>query len=186
MNWRITVILFVILLLLAAILFLMRQPPIENEIELQPSPTQQTLLVREITINDVVRLDIANLKNNQFVSFARSSNGEWSQDTSNSSVIASNTIDSRVLGLINLSSSASIPQVEEGKLSDFGLEEPEAVIILVAIKDNQNVRYAFHIGNETATSNGVYVSKEGDPRIHVVPSIVLENILALIREMPAQ
>jgi hypothetical protein len=186
MNWRITVILFAILLLLAAILFLVRQPSIETDIELQLSPTPQTLLIKEVTINDVIRLDIADLKNDQFVSFDRSSHGEWSQNNSTSSEIADNTIDSRIVGLINLSSSASILQTEERKLADFGLEEPDAVMVMVAERDDQNVRYAFHLGNKSATSNDVYVLKEGDPRIHAVPGTVIENILALIGELPAQ
>jgi hypothetical protein len=88
--------------------------------------------------------------------------------------------------LINLSSSASILQTEERKLADFGLEKPEAVILMVAEKGDKNVRHTFHLGNKSATSNDVYVLKEGDPRIHAVPGTVVENILALIGELPAQ
>lgn len=188
MSQRTLGILFVILVVLAAVVFLMNQDSgngaeVDPDATLAPSPSPQVNMVRDATIEDVVRLEVTRLEDDFQVAFVREENGDWFQVVPTDTMVISTTMNSNVTRLINMTSQ-TVLSAEENPLSVYGLDAPQYEILLVTRREGDNVRHDFTIGSKTPTNAGYYTQKFGDPRIHVLLSSTIESLTGLLDERP--
>jgi hypothetical protein len=184
MSWRTTGILFVILAVLAAYVLLQQN---QESGDGEPTPTSAAAsrlnLVTGITLDQVVRLDVSRAEDGAFVSLARTEFGEWSRTVPTATAMISNTMNSRVTGLINM---ASRETFEPGlnPLSAYGLDEPAYTFTLAARQNDRTLRFKFLVGSETPTGSGFYVQRSGDDRVFVILQTTVNNMINMIDDPP--
>jgi hypothetical protein len=196
MNGRTLAILFVVVVILGAVVYLMNQDDgaatavdpvtgvsVDPNATAIPSPTPPINLVRDTTINDVQRLEVTRLEDDFQVAFVRADDGAWFQVVPTSTMVLSGTMDSNVTRIVNITSQSALA-ADANPLSAYGLDSPQFEIVLVAQRDGSNVRHVFTIGNKTPTGDRYYAQKQGDPRIHVLLSSTVESMTGLLEERP--
>jgi hypothetical protein len=186
MNWRTTVALFAVVVILGAVVYsLSQQEPAIPEVEgtVTPVPTPQTNLVQDVTINDVQRLEIRRFEDETQVVFTREEDGSWFQIVPTNTMVISGTMISEVTRILNMTSQ-SILSAEANALSAYGLDNPQYEIVLVGRREENNVRFTFLVGNQTPTGDRYYLLRQGDPRIHVVLSSTLDSMIGLLDDSP--
>lgn len=190
MNWRTTGILFIIVAALAGYLFWdTRQEdtavPTPEAIEAPPpTPVRSTLI--STTSENVQGLGITDLSNNSEIVFTQPAADIWLQIEPEETAVYSTTINTAVAGILNLTSTRTLPA--EDDLSPFGLDEPKHRISVVVNQpeSGQIIRVTMLIGDETPVGTSTYVLREGDERIHLLPSGILENLINLLEEPPIE
>lgn len=189
MSGRTLAILFVVLLVLAGIVFVMSQDEggdvagVDPDATVAPTPTPQLNMVRDATIQDVVRLEVTRLEDDFQVAFIREENGDWFQVVPTDTQVISATMNSNVTRLVNMTSQTVI-SAEANPLTAYGLDAPQFEIVLVTRRGEDNVRHHFTIGSKTPTGDRYYAQKLGDPRIHVLLSSMVEGLTGLLEERP--
>ena len=188
MNGRTLGILFVIVVILGAVVYLMNQDDgtetaVDPDATAVPIPTPQINLVRDTTVNDVQRLEVTRLEDDFQVAFVRQEDGNWFQVVPTDTMVISGTMDSNVTRLVNMTSQSTLT-ADANPLSAYGLDNPQFEIVLVAQRDGSNVRHVFTIGNKTPTNDRYYAQKQGDPRIHILLSSTVESMTGLLEERP--
>ncbi|MFZ0548514.1 MAG: DUF4340 domain-containing protein [Candidatus Promineifilaceae bacterium] len=186
MNWRTVGILFVIVVALGAVLYLMEQEGDGGEdtnANASPSPTPMEHLIQDVTIADVQRLDVTRFEDGFQVSFEREENGDWFQTVPTNTMVVSSTMTGDVSRILNLTSQSTL-SADANPLSVYGLDNPQYEILLVAKRDDENVRFDFLIGNRTPTGDRYYAQKQGDPRVHVLLSSIVESMTGLLEDRP--
>lgn len=188
MNWRTVGILFIVVVLLGAVVYLMSQED-GSETGVDPDATEiptaipQENLVRDVAIADVQRLEVTRLEDDFQVAFIQDDNSGWFQVVPTETTVISATMNSEVTRLINMTSQ-SVLSADANPLSVYGLDDPQYEIVLVARRDDNNVRFTFTVGNQTPTGDRYYAQKQGDPRVHVLLSSTVDSITGLLDERP--
>lgn len=188
MSWRTTGLLFIILAALAGYVYYAGQ---REELATTPTPAaaaQENIRLYEgVTLEQVSRLDLWREGDEPAAaSYSRSDDGEWTRTVPTATLVLSETLNSRVNALLNLTSSrVFLPDETENPPAVYGLAEPAGGVTLVVERDGQAVRYALRIGQATPTGGNLYVQKSGDPRVYIVPDFQINNLLNLIDDPPA-
>lgn len=167
MSGRTLAILFVVLLLVAAAAILVNQraPAPEPTPEIPPTP-ERVQFLEGATIESVTRLDVRDNLNDDFASFFRDGQGLWYQTNPTSTLVISQTMNSQVTGLLNMTSQRTLG-ADENPLSAYGLDNPAYTVVLALQgEDGQVTRVLFLVGNETPAGTGYYLQKKATPRLH--------------------
>lgn len=190
MSGRTTLILGVVLLVLVAYLVISNKADETTaEATSPPAPTvaPRTRVIPETAdILTPIRLDVTgtdedgNLINR---AFALDDTGAWAQVVPTYTQLISGSIISQANGMLNISS-RQVLQVGENPLSAYGLDAPSIVIIVVADRGGQGLRYTFNIGDEIVGGTGYYLQREGDERVYVVDRTAVESATALLTSIP--
>ena len=184
MNWRTTAVLFVLLAGLVgySVWDNQREPaPFVNSNPIPPPPpTPQTSTLVSTSSENVQFITIENLEEATEVAFAQDDVGEWLQTAPSETQVVSATLNTAVIGLINLRSSLTIP-ADANPLSAYGLDQPshQITVSINQPEQNQSVQVRLLIGNLTPTESAYYVQKLGDARVHVLSVGIIDTLLDL-------
>lgn len=124
MSWRTTAILFLILLVVAAAVFLVQRQPAGEGAATATSPAsfvEATDLFDGVTVEDVVRLEIVQSDPPDQALFERAAEGSWTQTAPTTTQVISATLTNQVMGLLNTRASRSFAP-EGGDLAPYGLD----------------------------------------------------------------
>ena len=185
MNWRITAVLFVILVTLGGYLYYDSQRGEETvditEEEVAPAPLvdENIKLVRDLTITTVQELTISRSSDSAEATYSQADDGNWAQTSPQAQAVLSTTLSSQVTGYLNLTSNRVFSSADN-PLSAYGLNAP-AYQIDISGGDQRHILY---VGNETPTKDGYYVQPLGDPRVFVVNKGAIDNMINLIDNPP--
>jgi len=183
MSWRTTAVLFVILLLLGGYVYYQGQQ--EPSVEPLATPLAQPEQVELVgaTVEEVNRLDITRLEDATSASFSRDETGAWFQSVPTNTEVISQTMNTQISGLATLRSNRTLP-ADANPPATYGLDEPGYEIILATTRDERTVRTTLLVGNETPAGDAYYVQKRNDPRVHIVPIGVIQNMIDLLENPP--
>lgn len=196
MNWRTTAALFVILVALGAVVFWQsRQEAADADaIPTVAAPAAETTpLFPGVTAGDLLRLEVERAEGAEdgaAVHFERQDDGAWVQTVPTTTMVISQTLESRAGSLLAVSSRRALPP-DANPLSAYGLDQPGAAIVVAARRANQDgseqvIRHTLHVGNQTPAEDGYYVQKVGDRRVHIIPLTAVDTVLSLIDDPPHQ
>ena len=189
MNWRLTAVLFIILLALGGYIFYQNQQEPEAAAEADPvgtlpPPTPERFQLVRATLEGVQGLGVTRLEDGVEVQFLRDEQGSWAQVVPTSKLVISSTMESFMAGMINMQTMRSFAG-DENPLSTYGLDQPAYNISIAAFQDDISiVRITLLVGNETPTGSAYYVQFDGDPRVHLVPTGPIDNMINLIDNPP--
>lgn len=183
MNWRTTAVLFIILLLVGGYVYYQSQQ--EPAVEPLPTPLAQPEQVELVgaTIEEVNRLDVTRLEDAASASFSRDEAGAWFQTVPTSTEVISQTMNTQVSGVASLRSNRTLP-ADANPLATYGLDDPGYEIVLATTREERTVRTTLLVGNETPAGDAYYVQKRNDPRVHIVPIGVIQNMIDLLENPP--
>lgn len=183
MSWRTTAVLFIVLLLVGGYVYYQSQqePAVESLPTPLPQPEQAELVTA--SIDEVNRLDVTRLEDAAKASFTRDETGDWFQTVPTSTAVISQTMNLQIARLATLRSNRTLP-ADANPLSTYGLDEPAYEIVLATTRDERTVRTTLLVGNETPAGDAYYVQKRGDPRVHIVPIGVIQNMIDLLENPP--
>lgn len=184
MSWRTTGVLFAILVIVGAIVYLQTQ---QNEPEPEtPSPevgvSENTSLFGESNAEDIVRLDIT-ASPGASASYAKSEEGAWVMTVPTATTVITQTVTSAITGLVTARTQRSFSS-EDNPLNAYGLVDPPREIVVAVLRDGQTVRYRLQVGKEAPTASAYYVLKEGDARVHLLAKTTLDTLFALATNPP--
>jgi hypothetical protein len=185
-SWRTTGILFLILLTVAAVVLIVQRQPPGDELATPTGPasfTEALDLFDGVTIDEVVRLEIARSAPPDEAHFDRDAEGAWSQTAPTATQVISATLTNQVTGLLNTRVSRSFT-AENGDLAPYGLDDPQATIVLAVQDAGSVVRFELALGDLTPIGDAYYVLKPGDPRVHLMSSASLDSVLRLLDTAP--
>ncbi|HEX6385880.1 MAG TPA: DUF4340 domain-containing protein [Anaerolineae bacterium] len=183
MSWRTTAILLVILLLLGGYVYYESQQEPQVEPLPTPLPEPERAELVTATIDEVNRLEVTRLEDDVSASFSRDEAGDWFQTVPTHTAVISQTMNTQLTGLVNLRSNRTLP-ADANPLSAYGLDDPAYQIVLATTRDERTVRTTLLVGNETPAGDAYYVQKRGDPRVHIVPIGVIQNMIDLLDNPP--
>lgn len=184
MSWRTTGILFVVLVVVGALVYLQSRQEAATPADLTPTVANaDTVSIFEgISVDDVRRLEVTAGAGEE-ASFSREAEGGWFMTVPTATTVISQTVTNSVLGLFNTGSRRTFAP-EENPLEAYGLEDPTREIVVVAGREGQVLRFQLEIGNETPAGDAYYVLREGDRRVHLMTKSTLDGIFALATEPP--
>lgn len=187
MSWRTTAILFVVVLVLAGLVFIQsrQEPEVEEVPTAQPTLPTVRMFDDIITLDQVTELSVQRIISDTSVLFLHDARGDWYQTFPTQTQVISATLSGQVNNLINLSSRRTFGP-NENPLEAYGLDEPQAQISLSYRKDEVVVRATFLVGDLVPGGNGYYFQKQGDPRVHIVPQFNVTGLLDLVGKPPVQ
>lgn len=183
MNWRTTGILFLLLLLLGAVVYWQKQSG-EAEIATPTAAlaagtfTETVPLLPDVTVEDVLRLEVRQASSGEQVTFEQDA-GVWTTTVPTATQVISATVVTPLQSLLDASSRRTLPP-DANPLEAYGLSTPATTIVVAARRDGATVRHTLYVGNLTPAEDAYYLQKAGDPRIHVVASFPINNVLDLL------
>ncbi len=190
MSGRTTLILGVILLALVAYLVISNNADETTaEVTVPPAPTvaPRIRVIPETTdIITPTRLEVTgtdedgNLTNR---AFALDETGAWAQVVPTYTQLISGSIISQANGMLNISS-RQVLQSGENPLAAYGLDEPATVIVVVAERNGESVRYTFNVGDVIVGGTGYYLQRQGDDRVYVVDQTAVQSAISLLTSIP--
>jgi hypothetical protein len=186
MSWRTTAILFLVLLVVAAGVLILQQ---RQDAENSATPTVTTDFVEVIdlfsglTVDEIVRVEVSRHEPPDLALFVHGDDTTWTQTVPTTTQVLSMTLTNQVSGLVNSRARRSF-SAEDGDLSPYGLDEPQATIVIAARRDGQITRYELRLGNLTPTGTAYYVQRQDDPRVHLLNTIALDGLLGLLDDVP--
>ncbi len=185
MSGRTVVILFVVLLVVGAIaLLISRQEETAEPTPTLPPQPESVQLLEGVEMNTVGRLEVRDEMGDRLIELLREPDGGWFQVHPTATLAISQTVNTSVTGLLNLTSRRTLSP-DENPLSAYGLDAPTYRITLaVRMEAGGTVRHVFLVGDETPAGDAYYVQKEGDPRVYLVPKFSLDNLAALLDDPP--
>lgn len=184
MSWRTTGILFIVLIVVAALVFIQsRRDENGSAAPTAAAPdTESVSIFESIAVENVLRVEIQ-AQPDVFASYLRESDGDWHMTTPTATLVVSQTLSNSVTGLLNTASRRTFAP-EENPLEVYGLADPAREIVIAARRDEQVVRVALQVGNETPAGDAYYVLREGDRRVHLMTKSTLDRIFELATEPP--
>lgn len=186
MSWRTTAILFFMLLVVAAGVIILQQGDTD---EAHATPTAMSDFVEAVDlfggvrVDDVVRLEIVRKEPPEQALFEQSEDSAWVQTVPTITQVLSTTLTNQVSGLLDMRARRSF-RPEAGDLTPYGLDEPQATIVVAARREEQVVRYELSLGDLTPTGTAYYVQRRGDPRVHLLSTATLDGLLRLLDSVP--
>lgn len=186
MSWRTTATLFLILLLVAAGVLILQQ---RQDAETSATPTappgfvEGSDLFGGLTVEDVVRVEVSRHDPPGQALFVHGDDTTWTQTVPTTTQVLSMTLTYQVSGLITIPARRSF-SAEDGDLSPYGLDEPQATIVIAARRDGEIVRHELFVGNLAPTGSAYYVQRQGDPRVHLLSTLPLDDLLGLLDAVP--
>ncbi|MCA9929244.1 MAG: DUF4340 domain-containing protein [Anaerolineales bacterium] len=191
MSWRTTAVLFVILLALGGFIYYQSQqepsdePPATAEpAGTLPAPTPEQISLVRTTLEEVRGLGVTRSADDAQTQFLRDETGIWTQTVPTTTLVISQTMETQVIGLINLRTTNTLA-ADANPPAAYGLDTPAYQISLAAMRDaTTTIRITLLIGNKTPTGNSYYVQLDGDPRVHVAPAAAIDNMINLIENPP--
>lgn len=187
MSSRTLLILFVVLVVVAGIAYLVSRQG--DSVEAEPTATVAPIpdtrqFLEGVEMAAVGRLEITDESAGLSAIYFREPEGVWFQTQPTQTLVISQTLNSNMSGLLNLTSRRTLAP-DENPLSAYGLENPgRSIILVVSREDGNEVRHTFFIGNETPAGNGYYLQKQGLPDIYIVPTFTIDNLFAMLTEPP--
>ena len=192
MNWRTPAILLLVVVALAALVWVTREDSAED-VSALPTSTPPPVAVRptdvplrlfdDATTTTVRRLELQSAGGLTTTLFVQDAEGGWQQ----SSPLAQDVDDGALLnfltGLLNLTSRRTLAP-DLNPLSSYGLADPWLTVAVSYERDGAIVRKTLFVGSELATSDGYYVQRAGDRRIYVVATSTLNNLTRLQTDPP--
>lgn len=183
MNWRTTAILFLILLLVAGAVYWQSQssePAASATTATTAAPRLQetTLLLPDVAVEEVVRFELSHVPSGEEVIFTQEEE-VWTRTVPTTTQVLSATVVAPLRSLLDAGIRRTLPR-DTNPPAAYGLTEPVATITVAAHRNQRTVRYRFYVGNLTPAGDAYYVQKAGDPRIHIVPTFPLNNMLDLL------
>ncbi len=187
MSGRTLLILFVVLVVVAGIAFLLNRQG-ENAVAeptFTPAPTPDTQqFLAGVEMVAVSRLELDDEAAGLSAVYFREPDGGWFQVQPTQTLAISQTVNSNVSSLLNLTSRRTLA-AGENPLSAYGLEAPGRTIIITVVReDDLTIRHAFFIGNETPAGGAYYLQKQGLPGIYIVPSFTIDNLFEMLTDPP--
>ena len=189
MSWRTTAVLLVILLALGGFIYYQNQQGTKMETETAavgtlPPPTPEQFNLVRATVENVHGLNVTRLADNTQSQFLRDELGIWTQTVPTATLVLSQTMETRMTGLINMQTTRSFSG-DDNPLSTYGLDQPAYDITVAAGRDDGAIiRITLLIGNETPTGGSYYIQLQGDSRVHLVPTGPIDNMIDLIDNPP--
>ncbi len=185
MSGRTVVILFVVLLVVGAVALLVnRQEESPEPTPTLPPQTESVQLMEGVEMATVSRLEVRDEAGDRSIELLREPDGGWFQIYPTSTLAISQTVNTSVTSLLNLTSRRTLSP-DENPLSAYGLDAPTYRITLAATTgEGGTARYVFLVGTETPGGDAYYVQKEGDPRVYLVSTFSLDNLAALLDDPP--
>ncbi|MEI2611352.1 MAG: DUF4340 domain-containing protein [Candidatus Promineifilaceae bacterium] len=191
MNSRTTWILGVVLLVLVGYLVISNRTAGEEAAEAtvppDPTPVPRTQVLPETEqVLTPVRLELSgtdeegNLINRVYMA---GEGGIWAQIVPTATQLISGSIVSQATAMLNISSRLVLP-ADENPLSAYGLDDPTYVIIVVADRNGESVRYVFNVGATIVGETGYYLQRQGDERVYVVDRTAVDGAIALLTAVP--
>jgi hypothetical protein len=132
-------------------------------------------------VDEVARLDLR--KNDEAASLSHESSGEWFMTVPTATQLISATVTSNVQTLLDASSRRTLSP-DANPLTAYGLEEPATEITVAARRGEEIRRQTLFVGDQTPGGDAYYVRKQGDPRVHIIPTFSLDGVLDLISNPP--
>jgi hypothetical protein len=186
MSWRVTAVLFLILLLLGGYVYWQQnQETILEEVEpfpTSPAQTETAPLFPNLVADEVIRLEIVDLAADLAVTFMREDDGRWYQTVPTRTEVISVTLENHSRNLVNLTSRRVLP-AGANPLAAYGLDNPAHELIVASQQGERVVLQRLLIGNLTPTNDAYYAQRPGNDRVYIVAAFSLDNILSL-RERP--
>jgi hypothetical protein len=187
MSWRKNVLLLILVIALGSVLYfqMQRQNAVEEELPatLAPLPPER-FTVLDTTIEAVQGLRITRSSDEFQAIYIREGDGSWSQTVPTVTVVLSQTMDTRMIGMINLVTARTL-STDSNPLSAYGLETPAYLLSVATLReDGATIRIAVDIGNLTPADDAYYIKVAGDPRVHIVPRGPLDNMIDLLESPP--
>jgi len=187
MSSRTLLILFVALVVVAGIAFILNRQGENNAAEPTPTPapTPDTRQFLEgVDMGMVSTLELADENAGLSVIYLREPDGGWFQTQPTQTLVISQTVNSNVSGLLNMTSRRTLAE-GENPLSAYGLETPGRTIVIVAGReDGTKIRHTFFIGNETPAGGAYYLQKQGLSGIYIVPNFTIDNLFEMLTDPP--
>ena len=187
MSSRTLLILFVALVVVAGIAFILNRQAENNAAEPTPTPapTPDTRQFLEgVDMGMVSTLELADENARLAAVYLREPDGGWFQTQPTQTLVISQTVNSNVSGLLNLTSRRTLAE-GENPLSAYGLETPGRTVMVVAGREDGNkIRHTFFIGNETPAGGAYYLQKQGLPGIYIVPNFTIDNLFEMLTDPP--
>jgi hypothetical protein len=183
MSWRTTGILFLVLLLVGGVVYWQSQSADQDAATPTPALAPGTFnesvrLVPDVAREDVVRLEISRFPTGEQVVYEQEE-GSWTKTVPTTTQVISSTVNTPLQSLLDASSRRTLPP-DANPAEAYGLAEPSATIIVATRREGAIVRHTFYLGNLTPAEDAYYLQKAGDPRIHIVASFALNNMLDLL------
>jgi hypothetical protein len=186
-SWRTTGILFLVLLIAGAAVLALQQ---RYSAEAQATPTAASSSFVEVVdlfdgvlVEDVVRLEIIQTEPEDAAVFSREEDSSWVQAVPTTTLVFSPTLTNQVTGLLNTRARRSF-SAGGGDLAPYGLDNPQATIVLAVRREGETVRYELALGSRTPTGDAYYVQRRGDPRVHLLSTAALDGVLGLLEHVP--
>jgi hypothetical protein len=151
-SWRTTGILFLVLLIIGAAVLALQQ---RYSAGAQATPTPAGPFVEVVDlfdgvlVEDVVRLEIVRAEPEDEAVFAREEDSSWVQTVPTTTQVFSPTLTNQITGLLNTRARRSF-SAEGGDLAPYGLDDPQASIVLAVRRAAEVVRFELALGNHDA------------------------------------
>lgn len=183
MNWRTTGVLFFLLLVLGGIVYWQQQAAGPAE----PTPTpalgpgtfaETVPLLPDVAIDDVQRLEVSRDAGKDRRIYEQE-NGIWTQTVPTTTQVLSPTIVTPLQSLLDAGSRRTLSP-DANPLEAYGLAKPGSTIVVAVRREGATARHTFFVGNLTPAGDAFYLHKAGDPRVHIVTSFPINNILELL------
>ena len=187
MSWRTTGVLFLMLLVLGGIVYWQQQAAGPTEPTPAPASGAGTFaetvpLLPDLTTDDVQRLEVSRTGSGDRRTYQQEE-GIWTQTVPTTTQVLSSTIVTALQSLLDAGSRRTLSP-DANPLDAYGLAEPGSTIVIAARRDGATARHTFYVGNLTPAGDAYYLQKAGDPRIHIVASFPINNILDLLLPNP--
>lgn len=190
MNWRVTAVLFVLVVLVGGYAYYDSQDTTPGPTPTPAAPAVERIpLLPGVAIDDVTELAVSSAPGvvtdtlRTEATYFRDATGSWLQVVPTRTVAVSATLDGAVTGLLNLNSRRSL-EAPEGGLAPFGLERPSYELRLTYLADGSPRSDRFLVGGQTPAGDAYYIQRAGDERIHLVAPFSIDALLDLLAAPP--
>lgn len=173
MRIRTTLILFIIVILLLAFVYIfeIRKPKEDPDISKR---LDRILGVKEEDIN---KLEISYAKFPNTIKCSKDKDGKWKLDQPSSIKLETKNISDLISQTLNRKIFDKVKEI--GNLDEYGLENPN-VSVKLELKDGTNKNLM--IGNEVPVGNYVYIKELSSPEIYTIPASISNDFTKLVTE----
>ncbi len=173
MRIRTTLILFIIVILLLAFVYIFEiRKPKED-----PTISKRLDKILNIKEEDINKLEISYAKFPDIIISSKDKDGKWKLDQPSNIKLDSNNISELVSKTLNRKIYDRLEEI--GSLDEYGLKNPD-VSVKFELKDGKSKKLM--IGNEVPVGNYVYIKEETSPEIYTIPASIADDFTKLVSE----